>query len=234
MRFTLAVLVAGLLATQAAAQPFYARGSFNAFGLDHPMIDSGDGIHYTRTVDGLFPDTRYTFKIATENYSIEAPAGFAQDVAVWSNSAGAIDINFWDDTTWEDGWQPSNARRVGYVDSQVHDWEIVGAFNGFPATNDPLYALTDIGNGLHRGTFAFNAGIYDWKFRRVGSGDPWDTNIGNNGFSGNAGNNSFAVANTGDLWTFELDLPNRAGRADANWRLQRRWYRECGRLCSLA
>jgi hypothetical protein len=201
MRYILAALVSALLAATAAAQPFYVRGDFNAFGLDHPMVDSGDGIYFTRTVDGLFPDTRYTFKVANADYSVEAPAGFGQDIAIWSNPAGELNINFWNDTTWDDGWQPANTRRVGYVDSQFHDWELMGSFNGFSTG----LALTDQGNGLHTGTFPFDAGIYEWKFRRVGN---WDTNIGNNGFSTNAGNNTFGVLNDGDMWTFELDLPN--------------------------
>jgi hypothetical protein len=72
-----------------------------------------------------------------------------------------------------------------------------------------------MGNGLHSGTFAMPAGFHEFKFRGVGADpldplDVWDTSIGNNfgNFSGQGGNNLFAVANDGDEWTFELDLPN--------------------------
>jgi hypothetical protein len=210
MRYILVALASALLAVPAAAQPFYARGEWDSFGTTYPMIDSGDGIYFTRTIDGLFPgsadpasndSTDYRWKVATEDYSIEAPAGFAQDVHTRANEAGEVHINFWNQTTWDDGWMPNDRRRVGYVDHNLYDWELMGSFNGFSTG----LALTDQGGGLHTGTFAFDAGVYEWKFRRVGN---WDTNIGNNGFSSNAGNNSFLVANDGDMWTFELDLPN--------------------------
>ena len=29
----------------------------------------------------------------------------------------------------------------GYEDSQQHDWEIVGGFNGWPGANDPAFAV---------------------------------------------------------------------------------------------
>jgi hypothetical protein len=51
-----------------------------------------------------------------------------------------------------------------------------------------------------------NAGIWDFKFRGL-TATEWDTAIGTT-FNHNSPNNTFAVANNGDEWTFELDLPN--------------------------
>lgn len=206
MRRFVALLILGLLAAPAWAETWYAPGSYNSFSTDLPvqLIDSGDGVFFTKTISGLFttePDNDYELKIATAGFALEAPPGFGQNVRTWADTAGEIDIRFWDDTSWDDGWMPNNQRRVGYVDKNLFDWEVMGSFNGF-STGLPL---TDQTNGLHTGTFTFNKGNYNWKFRKV---NDWNINIGNNGFSASAGDNAFAVLNDGEEWTFKLDLPN--------------------------
>ncbi len=211
MRVISAVFITMLLATSAMAQPWYARGEFNAWGIENPMVvDPGNATHYTATIGGLFEDTPYLWKVAEEDWSPEMPGiGPGHDARAHTNAAGEIHLHLYDQTTWDDGWLPNNTRRVGYDDHQQFDWEIVGSFNGWSATHDPNFAMTDAGNGLHRGTFMFDAGIYDFKFRGVGAdeADPWNTTIGAT-FDNAAANNAFAVAADGDPWTFELDLPN--------------------------
>jgi hypothetical protein len=211
MRIISGVLITLLLATSAMAQPWYARGEFNAWGIENPLVvDPGNATHYTATVGGLFEDSPYNWKIAEEDWSPEMPGtGAGHDGRVYTNAAGEIHFHMYDQTTWNDGWFPNNTRRVGYDDPQQFDWEIVGSFNGWPGTHDPNYALTDVGNGLHRGTFMLNAGIHNFKFRGVGANEAnaWDTSIGAT-FDNAAVDNTFAVASNGDPWTFELDLPN--------------------------
>jgi hypothetical protein len=206
MRFILSVLFTALLAMPALAQPWYARGQFNNWSTDNPMTDQGGG-HWTAAITGLFDDQPYNWKIAVADWSVNMPTS---DSRVYTDALGEINFHLYDQTTWDDGWFPNNVRRVGYNDHQQFDWEIVGSFNGWPGgMHDPAYAMTDMGNGLHRGTFTFDTGIYDFKFRGVGA-DPlavWDTSIGNN-FGNGAGNNSFAVTADDQEWTFELDLPN--------------------------
>ena len=70
--------------------------------------------------------------------------------------------------------------------------------------------MTDQGNGLHTGSFVFNTpGAFAFKFREQGS---WQTSIG--GDFGNTGaDNTFTVTSPGELWHFELDLPNGRWRA---------------------
>jgi hypothetical protein len=202
-----ALMLLCLFAAPAMAQPWYARGEFNAWDTSTPMTqDTGNPIHYTADITGLFDDTPFNFKLATADWTTAMPAS---DSRIYSNPAGELHFHLWDQTSWSDGWFPNNRRRVGYNDSQQFDWEIVGSFNGWPGTHDPTYGLTDIGNGLHRGTFTFNTGIYDFKFRGVGANatNVWDTSIGND-FGNGAGNNQFAVTSNGQQWTFELDLPN--------------------------
>jgi hypothetical protein len=212
MRFILGVLIAGLLATSAAAQPWYARGEFNGWTQDNPMTDEGGG-HWTADIGPLFDNQPYNWKIACcggDGWAINMPSS---DARVHTDALGEIHLHLYDQTSWSDGWFPDNVRRVGYEDHQQFDWEIVGTFNAWAAAFDPAYALTDMGNGLHRGTFPMTAGFHEFKFRGlVDQTVPppngyWDTSIGAN-FGLGAANNLFAVANEGDLWTFELDLPN--------------------------
>jgi len=215
MRFFFGLLLTALLAVPAVAQPWYARGDFNGGGLTNPLIDQGGG-HWTADVTGLFENESYFWKIAEEDYSPEMPGiGPGHDGRVHSNALGEIHFHLYDQTSWNDGWFPNNVRRVGYDDHQVYDWEIVGSFNGWPGgAFDPNYALTDMGNGLHRGTFTFDTGIYDFKFRGLVPQTPvappngfWNTSIGST-FDSNGANNTFAVTGDDQDWTFELDLPN--------------------------
>jgi hypothetical protein len=220
MRFLSSVLVFALLAVPAAAQPWYARGGFNGWSTgnvdgsipDYPMVvDPGDATHYTANFSGMFSNDPWEWKIATSDWSINMPSGNSK---VYVDAAGEINFHLWDNTTWSDGWFPNAERRVGYNDHQQFDWEIVGSMNGWPAAADPNFALIDMGNGLHRGTFALNAGIYDFKFRGL-TATSWENSIGNN-FGNSAGNNTFAVGTNGDQWTFELDLPNGRWRTFTN------------------
>jgi hypothetical protein len=209
MRLLASVLVLALLSVPAAAQPWYARGSFNGWGTaDQMVVDPGDATHYTANLTGFFDNEPYMWKIAVADWSVNMPNN---DSRVYTNAAGELNFHLWDNTSWSDGWFPNNERRVGYQDHQQFDWEIVGSFNGWPGAPDANYALTDMGNGLHRGAFMLNAGIYDFKFRGL-TATEWDTTIGNS-FGNSAGNNSFAVTSNGDEWIFELDLPNGRWRA---------------------
>jgi hypothetical protein len=214
MRFILSLLVAGLMTATAAAQPWYVRGEFE--GWQNPpdpayqmVVDPGDPTHYTKDVTGLFDNQPYNFKIAVADWSVNMPTS---DSRIYTDALGELHFHLYDQTTWDDGWFPNNVRRIGYDDHQQFDWEIAGTFNGWggdPDAHDPNYYLTDLGNGLHSGTFAMPAGFHEFKFRGVEAevGDVWDVSIGAE-FGLNAANNLFAVANEGDEWTFELDLPN--------------------------
>jgi hypothetical protein len=116
-------------------------------------------------------------------------------------------------SSWGDGYSPDTASRFGYDDPQQFGWEIVGQFNGWPGANDPAYALTAQGNGVYTGSFVFpTAGTFAWKFRHLDATNPWSVSIGPD-FGNSAGDNLFTVANPGDTWNFELDLPHGKWRA---------------------
>ena len=206
MRFFLAVIVSIAAALPAAAQPWYARGSFNGYDTSAQMVDQGGG-HYTATISGLFASTDFEYKLANNDFSVAYPSSNGK---VTSNASGEINFHLWDNTT-PDGWFPNNTRRAGYDDHQQFDWEIIGNFTG--GAFDVTMPLTDQGNGLHTGTFnTFAPGFYEFKFRKQGD---WATSIGHD-FGNQAGNNSFRVWTNGDPWSFELDLPNGRWRANTN------------------
>ncbi len=187
----------------ASAQPWYARGDFNSWsGTADELADQGGGM-YSGTISGLTPGTAYEFKVTVDDWSVNAPGSNAK---VAADASGELNINFWPNDSWADGWEPSTQMRVGYEDPGLFDWAVIGSFDGW--TND-LLTLADQGSGLYAGQIALNAGSYDWKFREAGS---WDYSIGDN-FGNGAANNSITVANNGDVWAFELDLPNGRWRA---------------------
>ena len=108
MRFLSSVLLLTLLAVPAAAQPWYARGEFNGWSLDNPMVvDPGDATHYTANVSGLFDNTPYNWKIADDSWGIGMPT---TDSRVYTDVNGEINFHLWDQTSWDDGWFPNDVR----------------------------------------------------------------------------------------------------------------------------
>jgi len=206
MKRFMALLVVGFLASRGTAADWYARGEFNGWppggNTSNQLTDLGGG-HYSTTVTGLFDNTNFEYKIASLDWSTSAPGNNGK---VTSNAAGEITFHLYDQTTWTDGWSPNNQRRVGYNDPLQYGWEVMGSFNGW---TDPL-VLANMGNGLYSGQFALNAGIYDYKFRKAGD---WAINYAKD-FSNSPQNNAtFSVADNGDVWQFDLDLPNGRMRA---------------------
>jgi hypothetical protein len=128
-----------------------------------------------------------------------------------ANANGEIKVNFYNQVTWTDGWEPDDRRRAGYVDSGLHGWELMGEWVGFGSSG----VLDSLGGGLYRVETALPATTdtdgYGFKFRKwdeVNGGD-WDVTVGLN--FGNSTN-----AQTGELtagtYVFELDLPRGAWR----------------------
>ena len=190
------------------AASWIAHGSF---GADVTLTDQGNG-NFGTSLTGLTAGTAYDVQVLRSDGGASFP-GSAAKIAADAN--GNINLHFYklQSATWADGWSPANASRVGYDDPHQYGWEIVGAFNGWPGANDPAFQLTDQGNGLYTGSFAMAAaGTFEWKFRHLAAENPWSTSIGDN-FGNSAGNNSFTVANAGDIWNFQLDLVNGRWRA---------------------
>jgi hypothetical protein len=197
----LALIFVGLLATQVAAADWYARGEFNGWppsgDTQNHLTDLG-GNHYSTTITGLFDNTNFEYKIASLDWSTSAPGGNGK---VTSNAAGEITFHMWDQQTWTDGWFPNNQRRVGYNDPLEYGWELMGSFDGW-STGKPM---VNQGNGLYSVQSPFNAGFYDFKFRKAGD---WAINMGYDFSNAPQNNNTFAVGTTGDIYQFDLDLPN--------------------------
>src|SRR4051812_43105954 len=205
MKRFLGLVILALFVAPAAANDglWYAKGEFNGWSTLNPMTqDPLNSIHWSTTVTGLFDNTTSEFKLARDDWSDSSPGGNGK---VTTNAAGEITFHMWDQQTWSDGWFPNNARRVGYSDPLEYGWEVVGSFNGWPGADDPNYNMTAMGNGVYSLTAPFNAGLYDFKFRKQG-----DFGINQSyDFSNNPNNtNSLAVGTTGDIYKFDLDLPN--------------------------
>ncbi len=194
----LAIIVAtlGLVAAASAQVDWYARGGFNGWGLDNPLTWQG-GDYYTTTLSGLTPGDAFEYKIALADWSLSAPGSNGK---VMVDANGEINFHFWDNETWSDGWEPSAKRRVGYDDPGMFAWEVIGSMTGWASG----ILMTDMGNGLWSVDITLNAGTYEWKFRKEGD---WGISIGDD-FGNAAANNVLTVANDGEIYRFELDLPN--------------------------
>jgi hypothetical protein len=191
------------MATTVTAQPYYARGDFNAWGISNIMTDMGGGL-WQGTVSGLTPGDMPEYKIADENWTVSWPGSNGR-VAV--DAAGEINFNLMLGT-FADGWSPA-ADRVGYADPGQHGWDIMGSFNSW---SSPVVLLTDMGGGLYSGQAVVPvAGNYEFKFRKEGD---WAITIGDN-FGNSAANIPITTNNANDVVTFELDLPNGRWRVTA-------------------
>lgn len=172
---------------------------------DQLPVSLGGG-NYELNMTGLTPGADHEFKVVRNDLSTSVP-GSAMKIR--ANVDGEIDLKFYELPAggFTDGWSPSSAPRVGYADHEQFDWQLMGSFNGWTA--DAAFSLIDQGNGLHTGAFTFAAGTHQFKFRQL---DDWNTSIGDD-FGNSANNNSITVSDPGQLWHFEIDLPNGRWRA---------------------
>lgn len=195
MKMACAIAALALAAGSASAQ-YVLRGEFNDWGNlgDINFADMGGGM-YQATASGLTPGAMYEFKATTPDWSFNGPGSNARAVA---NAAGNLVVN-WFPSAAADGWQPSGSVRVGYVDSGMHGWDMMGSVNGWAGV---FGTLTNEGGGLYSTTVNVAPGSYEFKFRKEGG---WDVSIGGD-FGNSAGNAMFTTA--GGPVKFELDLPN--------------------------
>ena len=197
-KLVVAAIVVGMVAPAVMAQPFYAKGEWNGYGLDDELFFVG-GVEYAGTVTGLTAGDEHEYKAANEDWSINAPSTNGK-VAVDAN--GEITFHFFNQDSWDDGWMPADKLRVGYDDPGQFGWEIMGAFNGWA---DGLMSLTDMGGGLYHGDLVVaDPGDYEWKFRKQ---DDWSISIGDD-FGNSAANNLITTTFANEVVHFQLDLPN--------------------------
>ncbi len=197
-KLLVAAMVVGLVAPAAMAEDFFARGEFNDWGLDNPLSFVG-GVEYTGAVTGLTPGDQFEYKIATEDWSIQAPGSNGK---VAADGAGEINFHFFNQELWDDGWMPADKLRVGYEDPGQFGWEIMGSFNGW---SEGVLSLTDMGGGLYAGNLIVaDPGEYEWKFRMQ---DDWSISIGDD-FGNSAADNVYTTTLANELIHYELDLPN--------------------------
>lgn len=198
MRRVFVFVAAAALAASALAQPYYVRGDFNGWANNSdPMVDMGGG-KWSYTIVNPSPNPT-EFKATVDDWSYNAPGSNAKWLA---DTNGEINVNFFPNNAWADGWMPDNKARLGFADHGFFDWEIAGDMNGWGGGVD--WHLSDMGNGLHSADILMTSNAsYQFKFRQQGS---WDYNTGDD-LGNSAANNSITV-NAGEIWRFELDLPN--------------------------
>lgn len=184
------------LAAAAVAQPYYVRGDFNGWNnSSDPMVQT-DTHRWEYTVTGLTPGQAYEFKATVDDWSMSAPGSNAKYTG---DANGELRVFLYDTDAHGDGWSPEGKWRLGYSDNGSFGWELVGDMNGWGGGSD--WYLTDMGGGMHSGTFDLGAGTYQWKLRSQGS---WDFSIGDD-FGNSASNNVLELAQDATV-RFDLDM----------------------------
>lgn len=191
------MLAAMALAGASFAQPYFVRGDFNGWGTSHQM-NHVDGNHYQLTLTDLTPGAQ-VMKIAGAEWGSgsEAP-GPGGNLTVFVDADGSFTLDFWDESSWADGWLP-NGPRVGYTGAEDHGWEIMGSFNGWSSP----FAMTSNGSYL-KALLDVDPGTYEFKFRKT---DDWGVSIGFD-FRSNDGNISFTQPDGMDQLLVSLDVAN--------------------------
>ncbi|GMV27390.1 MAG: hypothetical protein AMXMBFR58_34210 [Phycisphaerae bacterium] len=192
----MAVAALALAAGTASAQ-YVLRGEMNGWGGggDIPFVDMGGG-KFTAVATGLTPGAMYEFKATTPDWSFNGPGSNAKAMA---NASGVLTVNWFPSSSWSDGWMPDARVRVGYEDSGLHGWDLMGSVNGW---SSPFGTLAGVGGGVYATTISVAPGSYEFKFRKEGD---WAISIG--GDFGNSADNATFSAGALPL-KFELDLPN--------------------------
>lgn len=228
--------LAAVVAVAAHGQ-FYVRGQFNNWtNATQPMTSTTAFPDYLNashqfTVTGLVPGQAYELKATINDWKKNAPGTNAKVVA---NALGEITVFLHDNwpggvpAFFDDGYEPvwdsfnpvlpsfSNGLRLGYADSGMHGWEVMGSPNGW---STPLAAMTNDGDGRYSAVVrALNLNyigdqifgpIPAYKFRKAGD---WDVTIGRD-FGNSSPNQPYVFPMVGpqplpgEPIRFELDLP---------------------------
>ena len=204
---TLSFLAVG---SQVQAQ-YYVAGAFQGWdpgNATYQMTDMGGG-HYQYIMTGQTAGSVQEFKITSGGWA--DPNYPSSNVTGIVGTNGEMQIDFWDNDSWADGWLPADQRRIGYTSDATASWSIIGQ-SGFgfgdwgTGTDGP--SLTHQGNQVYSAIIDItNTGDAEFKFRQTGTWDgyqfSWD--------GGKDGNIMYNFANTG-LYEFTIDTAN--GRYD--------------------
>lgn len=193
-----AAAVAALTGSAMAGSTYYVQGTWNGYAFDTPMGFQG-GVKWSRALS-LTPGSRQNGLATNVGYSIQAPPAFG-DARFEVPASGQVTANFFDQTSWSDGWLPDNQRRFG-IEGTTNGWEIMGSWSGFSSPT----AMMAVGGGVYEGTISLAPGNYTYKFRYAGD---WDINIGADTLGNNRADIAFTSPINGSTdIKFRLDLPN--------------------------
>jgi hypothetical protein len=211
MKRTLSIALAAItlgIAASAHAQ-FFVAGGFQGWTPGNPanQMTLVSGNHYTYTVTGLTAGEQTEFKVTSNSDWGLDPNVSNGNVYGFADSSGNLEINFWNEASWADGWKTDSSARTGFTSDYVNTWAIIGQ-PGFGYgdwnTNTDGGVLTSMGNGLYEITVNVQqTGTGLFKFRAPGN---WDSyKFGDKG--GSDGDLSWDFATTGDH-VFRLDTQN--------------------------
>lgn len=192
-------VIALMIAPSFAMAGYSFRGEANGWGLS-PMTDNLDGT-YSITIVGQPANTQQKYKVDTDPPGDWSSAYPKEDWWTITDGTGSYTVVF-DTNVIGDGWSPAS-NRVKSPDPGIA-WEVIGDFTDWQG-GAPEPQMVYQGGGLYSVDVTIaNAGAHAYKFRA--SGDTgWGQQIGD--FTG-SGNIEFNAPNAGEIWRFELDIPN--------------------------
>lgn len=185
------------------APSWYARGDFNGWGLDNPMVDdgthgdaaAGDGVYTAQVI--IDTAGRYEFKVATDDWSTDYP-GSGNSWLETTTADETVTITF-DTNVHDDGWLPTT--NIIGVSTDPGAWTAVGDWQGWNNAN-PATTMAPLGGGLYEfSTAVSNPGSHEYKAVKTGS---WDA-VGADGRSVNAANAAFETIESDQTVTFTVD-----------------------------
>jgi len=195
----LALLLVGLFAIS-FAQPWYARGDFNAFDTSAQMLDDGVAPDATAS-DGIFTVDVFStlgggpghqeWKAADSGWTTSYPGQNSRIYIAAADTTYTLTLNT---NPQGDGWVPDQ-NFVSYspiTDVEDGPFTAVGSYNG--GEWDPAAAANHMRKAPDGTFFLYKeiatAGTYEYK---VAFNDAWEIQIGANGWEDNASTTMFTT-----------------------------------------
>jgi hypothetical protein len=212
----LTLIVAATVVASAAQAQFFVAGAFQGWSPGNPAnaMTNVSGNHWTYTITGLTAGAQTEFKVTSTNNWSTDPNISLGNVYGFADSTGNLVVNFWNETSFSDGWKYANGPRTGFTSDFVNTWAIIGQPGyGYGDWNNNADGgtLTSQGNGLY--TIDVNilqTGTGLFKFRKPG--DWGGHKFGEKG--GADGDLSWDFTQTG-IHTFSLDTTNGRYKVEA-------------------
>jgi hypothetical protein len=200
-------LIGGLFVAMVAAgnaQTYYARGTFNGYGLTNPLTSLGGGLYET-VITGLTPGVNYDFKVADSAWTNGTISPSGDNIKTQSDASGNLKITL--NTNAPDPlMSPNTTFRAGFDNNNSMNFEVMGNFPGGDNFGTPLALTYDATTKKYNSAILplsqFTIGQnYEFKIRKVGD---WGVAYGN-GLGNLDGNVQFTPQANWGFVTFVFD-----------------------------